>query len=515
MIPQIPCPSLSELESLLAPSASSNTDLERHLDTCESCRRKLMDSAVQADWCADACETLSSEQDTAALQRISRSICALADQTRREGSDLHEIELEQLRPLLDPPSHPELIGRLGRYELEQLIGRGGMGLVFRAFDGELHRVVAVKTLATHLIPISSARQRFVREGRAAASLAHPHIVPVFDVITEERAPALVMQFIAGPTLDQWLLQHGPLPWQQVIQLGTQLASALSAAHVQGIVHRDIKPGNVLLEAEASRALLADFGLARTLQAATLTHSGMLAGTPDFMSPEQAHGKNVDTASDLFSFGSVLYTMLCGQPPFRSTDAMATMNRICHRPHIPVMQVTDGVPVELSSLIDRLLAKDPRRRPSQASQVAELLQHMASAPVRFGSPKRYPSLKVSTWGLIAILILVLAVSPLLLQWMWPTQNTTKVQSLVTAPQATHRPNFTSQRLDEFGRQFITADSILQDLEQRVQSLHQQVFATESQSANRFPEFGLDIDQQLNQLRRQVQSLETQVEANPIP
>src|SRR5690606_8598234 len=124
-------------------------------------------------------------------------------------------------------SHPELLGRIGRYELEQLVGRGGMGLVFRAYDTELHRIVAVKTLAVHLVPIGSARERFVREGRAGASLVHPHIVPVYDVITEGPVPALVMQYIAGTTLQYWLERRGPLPWDRAVQLSIQLLDGLT------------------------------------------------------------------------------------------------------------------------------------------------------------------------------------------------------------------------------------------------------------------------------------------------
>jgi serine/threonine-protein kinase len=232
-----------------------------------------------------------------------------------------------------------------------------------------------------LMPLGTARERFIREGRAAAMLAHPHIVPMYDVITELPVPALVMQYIAGPTLERWVAEHGAMPWQDAVRIGSQLADALDAAHAQGLVHRDIKPSNVLLEADGTRALLTDFGLVRAMDDAALTHSGMLAGTPHFMSPEQARSEDVDGRSDLFSLGSLLYFAMSGQPPFRGREPMAVLNRLCHAAQSPLCEVDREIPLEVSRLVDRLLSKQPGKRPATSREVSEELRSLLRAPRR--------------------------------------------------------------------------------------------------------------------------------------
>ncbi len=381
------CPSTDELSMCLDSVVLMSSELSTHIECCVTCRRTLEFMAGQPEWWSDA-ELLLAEPPSATEARIAQRVCAMSEANAgRNGGELTEHELQQLKQLLAAPSHPELLGRISRYELEQLVGRGGMGLVFRAHDTELHRVVAVKTLALHLVPIASARERFVREARAVASLSHPHIVPMYDVITDGPVPALVMQFVAGTTLQQRIADRGPLPIEDVLQIGIQLGDALVAAHSHGLVHRDIKPGNVLLEADGSRALLSDFGLVRALDDASLTHSGLLAGTPDYMSPEQARGHAVDARSDLFSLGSVLYSMLVGHPPFRAPDPMAVLNRICHERHRSASVADPRVPIELSQLIDRLLAKNPKHRLKDATEVRDQLLELAKSPRRLATPTK--------------------------------------------------------------------------------------------------------------------------------
>lgn len=379
------CPSADELRGYLHPLASQREDWDRHMESCLPCRATLERLAADASWWTESHDLLNPNAESRPahdpqISRIIDSVCALSLQADQDSQSdpLREFEIEQLQRLIQPPSHPELLGRIGRYELEQLVGRGGMGLVFRARDTELHRVVAVKTLAVHLLPIGVARERFIREARASAALVHPHIVPVHDVITEGAVPALVMQYVAGPTLAGWLTARGPLPWQDVLQLGIQLTDALSTAHAHGLVHRDIKPGNVLLEADGSRALLTDFGLVRALDDATLTRSGMLAGTPDYMSPEQASGRQIDGRSDLFSLGCMLYAMLSGHPPFQAADPMAVLNRICHSRHRSLTADHPHIPWEISRMVDRLLSKDARHRPGTGEEVREHMQRLTQS-----------------------------------------------------------------------------------------------------------------------------------------
>ncbi len=387
------CPDSAQLLSCLSVLCDEcdSTTLE-HLECCDACRETLAELAGPQHAWLMVLESLSTSH-APDLSRLSHSVLALSDAqesgclaTADDSLAAHEIQ--QLRALMSAPSHPELLGRIARYEIEQLVGRGGMGLVFRGHDTELHRVVAVKTLGLHLVPMGAARERFIREARACAGLSHPHIVPMYDVITDGPIPALVMQYIAGPTLEDFIRAHGPLAWQQALNLAIQLADALSAAHAHGLVHRDIKPGNVMLEADASRALLLDFGLVRILDDATLTRSGILAGTPQFMSPEQARGDAVDERSDLFSLGSLIYYMVCGHSPFRGDQPMAILNRICHQAHRPMHNVQPEVPLELSQVVDHLLAKRAKHRVQSAREVRDRLTELARSPRRLlGSAHR--------------------------------------------------------------------------------------------------------------------------------
>ena len=192
---------------------------------------------------------------------------------------------------LSPPSHPEMLGQLGRYQIEQVIGAGGMGIVLKGFDTDLNRPVAVKVLAPHLAHSGAARQRFAREARAAAAVVHEHVVAIYNVESEEETPFLVIQYVPGRSLQDRVDQDGPLAAEEILRIGMQAAAGLAAAHAQGVIHRDVKPANILLESGVERALLTDFGLARAADDASLTHSGIVAGTPHYMSPEQARGEH--------------------------------------------------------------------------------------------------------------------------------------------------------------------------------------------------------------------------------
>ena len=212
---------------------------------------------------------------------------------------------------------PGSLGRLGHYEIQEVIGRGGMGIVLRAFDEKLHRVVAIKVMAPQLATSATARRRFTREAQAAAAVTHDHIVTIHAVEEADGLPYLVMQYVAGMSLQERLERDGPLQLAEILRIGMQTAAGLAAAHAQGLVHRDIKPANILLENGIERVKITDFGLARAADDASLTQSGVVAGTPQYMSPEQARGEAVDHRTDLFSLGSVLYAMCTGRPPFRA------------------------------------------------------------------------------------------------------------------------------------------------------------------------------------------------------
>jgi eukaryotic-like serine/threonine-protein kinase len=386
-------------------------EISQHVEACETCQIRL----------AEMVNDTSVEQE--ASQLLSGHLDLLAGSLENEPSSSNasndDVDAESHfdQQLLQPPSHPEMLGRIGRYEVERRIGSGGMGVVFKAFDTELNRPVAVKVLAPHLARNGAARQRFSRESRAAAAVVHEHVVAIHNVDSNAEYPYLVMQYVAGESLQSRVDREGPQSVERILRIGIQAALGLSAAHQQGIVHRDIKPANILLEDGVDRLLITDFGLARTVDDASLTHTGVVAGTPSYMSPEQASGDDVDLRTDLFSLGSVLYFVATGHPPFRAERAMGVLNKICHHRHRPVWQVNAQVPDALSFVIDRLLEKRPAKRFSDASSVAHALTRILQQ-----LQGRRPSLtsKLKSWSTrnqrtICVAALMLAASTGLLAW----------------------------------------------------------------------------------------------------
>jgi hypothetical protein len=278
---------------------------------------------------------------------------------------------------LAPSDKPGSLGRLGHYEVQEVIGRGGMGVVLKAFDENLHRVVAIKVMAPQLAAAATARARFTREARAQAAVTHDHVVTIHAVDESAGLPYLVMQYIAGVSLQDRLDRSGPLQLHVVLRIGMQAASGLAAAHAQGLVHRDVKPANILLENGVERVKLTDFGLARAADDASLTQSGVIAGTPQYMSPEQAEGKPVDARSDLFSLGSVLYAICTGRLPFLASSSMAVLKRVCEDTATPIRELNADIPDWLAELIAKLHVKDPAERFQSATEVADLLgRHLA-------------------------------------------------------------------------------------------------------------------------------------------
>jgi serine/threonine protein kinase len=343
-----------------------------HVESCADCQRRMTELAGDERAWGDARRLLAEDDVEAIPNRENRAGQVVPDRLQpRTAESAQQTELG----FLHPPSHPELLGRLGRYEIERMIGTGGMGIVLKGFDTELNRPVAVKVLAPHLAHNGAARQRFAREGRAAAAVVHEHVVAIHNVESEGEVPFLVMQYVAGESLQARVERQGPLGVCELLRIASQAAAGLAAAHQQGLIHRDIKPANLLLETGVERALLTDFGLARAIDDASLTHTGIVAGTPHYMSPEQADGRPIDHRSDLFSLGSVLYFMATGHPPFRAERPMAVLHQICHSRHRPVRESNPDVPAELAALIDRLLEKRPSKRPGSAAEVQRSLESL--------------------------------------------------------------------------------------------------------------------------------------------
>jgi hypothetical protein len=286
-------------------------------------------------------------------------------------------------PFLSPPQAPDEIGRLGRYRVLRELGAGGMGVVFEAEDTRLERRVALKVMRVEAAAHTEGRARFLREAKAAASLDHEHIVAVFDMGEENGAPFLVLPLLKGESLEDRLRRERPLPLAEALRIAAEMAEGLAAAHEAGLVHRDVKPGNVWLTAPGGRVKLLDFGLARLVEGeGGMTRSGAVMGTPAYMSPEQAAGgKGVDGSADLFSLGAVLYELLTGRRAFRGDSWMEVLaNRLRFKPPAP-REVNAAVPEEISELVMWLLAEEPAGRPSSARQVARELRALGAPPAR--------------------------------------------------------------------------------------------------------------------------------------
>jgi hypothetical protein len=383
------CPPIALLRDFLAEHVSprEHARLAGHVDRCPPCQHRLEGlTAGQESWATSARKLAHEPPPAPALRQVMDRLKgdkqeATADQPALTGD----------RPLgfLDPPQQPGELGRLGRYEIREEVGRGGMGVVLKAFDPSLHRVVAVKVLAPHLASSGVARQRFLREAKAAACVSHDHIVTIHAVDEAGGLPYLVMQYVPGRSLQERLDRDGPpTDLAEIIRIGMQTASALAAAHAHGIVHRDVKPGNILLEEGVQRVKITDFGLARAADDASLTQSGVVAGSPLYMSPEQARGEAVDHRTDLFSLGSVLYTVLTGRPPFRAAGALAVLRRVCDDVPRPVREINPEVPEWLAAVVEKLMAKDPADRFQSAAEVAEVLgRHLLE---RHGVPAPLPA-----------------------------------------------------------------------------------------------------------------------------
>jgi serine/threonine protein kinase/Leucine-rich repeat (LRR) protein len=291
-----------------------------------------------------------------------------AEMTRQDDDAKDDIYLG----FLEPSSKPGSIGRLAHYEVLDVVGRGAFGTVLRAFDEKLHRVIAIKVLAPEMAATSPARKRFLREAQASAAIRHENVVSI-HAVEEKPLPYLVMEYIPGLTLQQRLDERGPLDIATVLRLGRQIAEGLAAAHDQHLIHRDIKPGNILLETGVQdRVKITDFGLARAADDASLTQSGTIAGTPMYMAPEQALGHKLDHRADLFSFGSVLYQMVSGRPPFRAPTSLAVLKRVAEEAPRPIQEIIPETPQWLCDIITKLHAKNPDERYQSAREIAAVL-----------------------------------------------------------------------------------------------------------------------------------------------
>jgi serine/threonine protein kinase len=305
----------------------------------------------------------------------------------------------ELTDFLAPPEADDELGRLGGFRILKILGHGGMGVVFQGEDPRLGRQVAIKAMLPHLAGSRSSQERFLREARAAATLADDHIVPIFHVGEDRGAPFIVMPFLQGEPLDERLKRDKSLPIAEVLRIGREAAQGLAAAHQRGLIHRDIKPANIWLEGDRRRVKILDFGLARaTTDSTGLTQTGAIIGTPQYMAPEQASGKkDLDHRCDLFSLGCVLYRLATGRVPFKGDDTLAILSALAlDEPERPSALRKD-MPESLSDLVMQLLAKKPEERPESAQAVVDALQKI-EAQSTASSSAALPSWTLRSTGL---------------------------------------------------------------------------------------------------------------------
>lgn len=340
------------LEDRLSPQ--KETAVEEHLSNCDDCRNRISASAGSGDDWTNITGALRADE---------------FDGLTPEDSPQPLWPLK----LLGPTDDPRMLGRIGPFEVSGCVGVGGMGVVFKARDPALDRYVAVKVLAPHLAASDTARARFAREAKAAAAVVHDNVIALHQVSEYQGLPYLVMPYLPGPSLEHRLQQKGKLAPVEALRIARQVAAGLAAAHEQGLIHRDIKPANIMLSGDTERAVITDFGLARAADDATLTQSGTLAGTPQYMAPEQARGDHTDTQSDLFSLGSVLFAMLTGEPPVPLLSGSETIRRVSQDVPPPIEDCLANVPKELREAVGRLHGFDPKNRVANAIEAGTLLK----------------------------------------------------------------------------------------------------------------------------------------------
>jgi WD40 repeat protein/serine/threonine protein kinase len=385
------CPDVAVLQQL-AMGRMPPHEVEYLAKHCEQCPRciqalhtmKLDDTLIEAmaaqstaphRACADAVHSLIER-----LKQMPSPVPApeLSATIGAESTPPASIETTQAGDIsLAPPQAADEIGRLGGYRVLKMLGAGGMGMVYQAEDVHLQRPIALKVMKAEVAKNPGNRERFLREARAAAKLKSDHVVTIHQVGEDNQVVFLAMEYLEGMSLDDWMKKGRKPSLAQTVRIGRQIALGLADAHACGLIHRDIKPGNIWLDnRHQGRVKLLDFGLARgTTEEVHLTQSGAIVGTPAYMAPEQARSEKVDHRVDLFSLGVVLYRLTTGQLPFRGDNTMSILTALALDTPKPPREINADIPPHLAELIERLLSKDREQRPATAKAVADELSQI--------------------------------------------------------------------------------------------------------------------------------------------
>ncbi len=492
---------LSELLSEDVDSTSIqviDSSVADHLENCELCRRRLEEAAAEP-WLWDSASQILVETFDGETHSESENHLAGTTPAFHRADNEATIDTDIVQSMLDTPNHPEMLGRIDTYEIEAAIGTGGSGVVFKAFDSELNRPVAIKVLSPRYANIGAARKRFSREARAAAAICHENVIAIHQIDSAAKNPFIVMPYVGGGSLQEFVDQQGPLDPVQVVQIGKQIAAGLAAAHQEGVIHRDVKPANILLENGCNRVVISDFGLAQVESDISLTRTGFIAGTPFYMSPEQAQGKVTDARSDLFALGGVLFFMATGRPPFTANHAMAVLNKICKEPLTDVRTWNPSIPSALANLIHTLLEKHADHRFRDATQVTQVLTdylaHLQQptakrkpkvAPPKSMQKKRRWILAASLGSLAALVCIGLVVGNQLIDWNPDKSPNSKTE--VLAP--------TLSGVGDTDQEFAN----------RVNSIEKEIQGLETEPL--FPELieNRSVDHEISQIESRIRALE---------
>ena len=411
------CPDEPTLAALLAGRLpAGQADLyEPHLAHCGQCLAKAEQLGVEDDL-VDALRDTDVGEETTSLhdEPLVDDLVARLSGLNEPASFRDMLTEDELRSILGPAMREDELGRLGKHRVTEVLGAGGMGVVFKAEDTELGRTVAIKVMKPQLAASRDSCRRFRREACAIAAFEHSHVVTVYHVGEEQGVPYFSMQLLEGESLRRRIDREGKLPPREVLRIGREIAAGLQAAHARGLLHRDIKPDNVWLEADGDHVRIVDFGLARAVdQSSSLSQSGAILGTPRYMAPEQIRGDGVDERCDLFSLGSLLFHAATGAPAFAGNNLVATLVSVSQDEVAPPHQDHPELPRELSDLILKLLEKDPDRRIQTAAEVVEQIERIENDPQGLSLAGRPPkSARALFWGLAAANSLLLLAGTLI-------------------------------------------------------------------------------------------------------
>ncbi len=387
------------------------SEFAEHLENCAKCQASAL-TLHPSDTLVDSLrgEALTADEIARAVPRPLME--RLKNIPQIHARSLAGAPADEDFTFLEPPQQADEIGRLGRFRVLKVLGQGGMGTVFLAEDPQLGRPAALKVMLPKVAKNPTAKDRFLREARAAARLRNDHIVTVYEVAEANGVPYLAMELLEGQSLAEMVETGKPLNVAEIICIARDIAAGLTVAHDKGLVHRDIKPGNLWLErdsAGSTRVKILDFGLARQQDESQLTHAGALVGTPAFMAPEQARNDtHVDARADLFSLGCVLYLLSTGRIPFAAATTIGTLMALATESPPPPAKLNQKIPPKLSQLILQLLEKDPARRPQSARDVSQrLIEIERSLPVGKAAERKSPAWTSFQWllfiGLVGVFL----------------------------------------------------------------------------------------------------------------